>query len=187
MLRNFTEAVSICAQRGLTLCTEEQLQSEECGSCALPGEQGQFWTSSVCSPTEALTLRRLNLRNDRAAVFSHLCPYQSAKGGLHGEELRSTEWNYKDVAKECTEYLAPNGFEAVQVAPVTEHILGYQWWVKYQPVSAGLDSRSGTEEELRAMVRTCRAAGVQVIVDILMNHVASPCKKAEDLYKSGQS
>ena len=28
-----------------------------------------------------------------------------------------------------TEYLGPNGFEAVQVAPVTEHILGYQWWV----------------------------------------------------------
>ena len=31
------------------------------------------------------------------------------------------EWNYEDVAKECTEYLAPNGFDAVQVAPVTEH------------------------------------------------------------------
>ena len=31
------------------------------------------------------------------------------------------EWNYKDIAKECTEYLAPNGFDAVQVAPVTEH------------------------------------------------------------------
>lgn len=27
------------------------------------------------------------------------------------------------------DYLAPNGFEAVQVAPVTEHILGYAWWV----------------------------------------------------------
>lgn len=88
------------------------------------------------------------------------------------------EWNYNDIAKECTEYLGPNGFEAVQVSPVTEHILGYQWWVKYQPVSAGLDSRSGTEEELRAMVATCRKAGVQVIVDILMNHMASPCKKA---------
>ena len=31
------------------------------------------------------------------------------------------EWNYKDIAQECTEYLAPNGFDAVQVAPVTEH------------------------------------------------------------------
>ena len=31
--------------------------------------------------------------------------------------------------------------------------------VKYQPVSAGLDSRSGTEAEFRQMVRSCRAAG----------------------------
>ena len=28
-------------------------------------------------------------------------------------------------------------------------VLGYQWWVKYQPVSAGLDTRSGTEEDFR--------------------------------------
>ena len=33
--------------------------------------------------------------------------------------------------------------------PETFEVLGYQWWVKYQPVSAGLDTRSGTEAEFR--------------------------------------
>lgn len=180
--KTFAQASEICKQHGLTLCTEELLKS--CKDCSTCGSSGLVWTSTECSETERLTQRRLNQRNDRAGVFSELCPYESKWGGLHGEELRSSvfvklmEWNYNDIAKECTEYLGPNGFEAVQVSPVTEHILGYQWWVKYQPVSAGLDSRSGTEEELRAMVATCRKAGVQVIVDILMNHMASPCKKA---------
>jgi len=190
--KTFHEALAICQEHGLTLCAEEHVKScDECSRCAETGEHQQIWTKTPCSSTESATQRRLNLRNDRAAVFSQLCSYESARGGLHGEEPRATvlvklmEWNYDDIAKECTNYLAPNGFEAVQVSPVTEHVLGYQWWVKYQPVSAGLDSRSGTEADFRHMVQTCRAAGVQVIVDILMNHMAGPCEKARDNTKSG--
>lgn len=192
--KTFKEAVSICEEHGLTLCPAEHVFScPECKSCVEDGEHQQLWTSSKCFSTEQLTQRRLNLRNDRAAVFSELCSYESGLGGLHGEEPRATvlvklmEWNYNDIAKECTEYLAPNGFEAVQVSPVTEHIIGYQWWVKYQPVSAGLDSRSGTEAEFRQMVATCRAAGIQVVVDILMNHMAGPCKKAQQMTKRGKA
>ncbi|CAE7225764.1 amy, partial [Symbiodinium sp. KB8] len=183
--KNFSEAAAICQQSGLQLCTESQISV--CPGCTCGFENQQIWTSTACEGTEGLTQRRLSQRNDRAAVFSSFCGYQPGKGGLHGEEVRSTvfvklmEWNYKDIAQECTEYLAPNGFDAVQVAPVTEHVLGYQWWVKYQPVSAGLDTRSGTEEDFRAMVATCRAAGVQVIVDILMNHMAAPCRQARKM------
>ncbi|CAJ1402272.1 unnamed protein product [Effrenium voratum] len=173
-------ARALCEERGLQLCSAQQVRAcADCAGC------GKIWTSGTCTASEGLTQRRLNLRNDRAGVFSELCQYQPGKGGLHGEEERSAvlvklmEWNYNDIAKECTEYLAPNGFEAVQVAPVTEHVVGYQWWVKYQPVSAGLDTRSGTEAEFKAMVATCRAVGVEVIVDILMNHMASPCKEAQ--------
>jgi len=186
--KNFSEAQAICEAQSLQLCTE--VQAKSCPGCSTCGfETKQVWTSTACEGTEGLTQRRLSQRNDHAAVVSSFCGYQPGKGGLHGEEVRSTvfvklmEWNYNDIAKECVEYLAPNGFDAVQVAPVTEHVLGYQWWVKYQPVSAGLDTRSGTEAEFRAMVATCRSVGVQVIVDILMNHMASPCKAARKLKK----
>ncbi|CAE7303284.1 amy [Symbiodinium necroappetens] len=186
--KNYSEAEAICKAQSLELCTE--VQAKSCPGCSTCGfETKQVWTSTACEGTEGLTQRRLSQRNDHAAVVSRFCGYQPGKGGLHGEEVRSTvfvklmEWNYNDIAKECVEYLAPNGFDAVQVAPVTEHVLGYQWWVKYQPVSAGLDTRSGTEAEFRAMVATCRSVGVQVIVDILMNHMASPCKAARKLKK----
>eukprot|EP00913_Durusdinium_trenchii_P004413 g4092.t1 len=186
----FAGAQQICAQQGLTLCAPELLKScQGCGTShgieTMSVEHCwwmEFKQKAYCiinqraagHPTEeSLTQRRFNQRNDRASVFSSLCPYEPKMGGRHGQELRSSVLvKLMDGA-------------AVQVAPVTEHILGYQWWVKYQPVSAGLDSRSGTEEELRQMVATCRAAGVQVIVDILLNHMASPCKQAKKKSKVG--
>mmetsp|Transcript_39444 Transcript_39444/g.71065 ORF Transcript_39444/g.71065 Transcript_39444/m.71065 type:complete len:979 (+) Transcript_39444:97-3033(+) len=134
---------------------------------------------------EALIERKQFQKEQRTSVFSNFCSYQPGHGGLHGEELRSPvfvklfEWNFKDIAIECEEYLGPNGIDAVQISPVTEHILGPQWWTKYQPVSMGLNSRSGTEEELKSMIQRCKAVGVGVIVDTLMNHVARPCEAAK--------
>lgn len=121
---------------------------------------------------------------NKTFVFSQLCRYQEPFGGYQGKEKRAPviaklwEWNYVDIGKECSEFLGPNQIDAVQISPVTEHILGDAWWTKYQPVSAGLDSRSGTAEEFASMVGTCRSAGVQVMVDVVMNHIASPCKEA---------
>ena len=40
---------------------------------------------------------------------------------------------------------------APKVAPVMEHIIGPEWFTKYQPVSFRLDSRSGSASELRDM------------------------------------
>lgn len=35
------------------------------------------------------------------------------------------------------------------------------WWVRYQPVSYKLNSRSGTEEEFKKMVEDCNKVGVR--------------------------
>jgi len=121
----------------------------------------------------------------RTSVHSMLCRYQEPVGGLGGRQRRSAsyvklwEWNYADVARECQETLGPQGFDAVQLSPFTEHVKGHQWWVRYQPVSFGLNSRSGTALELRRAVATCRAAGVAIIADVVLNHMARPCHSAE--------
>ena len=49
-------------------------------------------------------------------------------------------------------------------------IQGTQWWTVYQPVSYKLDSRFGTEDEFKTMIRQCNAAGVQIVADMVLNH-----------------
>lgn len=82
------------------------------------------------------------------------------------------EWNWPSVGKECTDVLGPNGYAGVQVAPPQDSLTreGHPWWEVYQPVDYGLTSRMGNEEQFRAMVATCRAAGVKVYVDAVINH-----------------
>jgi alpha-amylase len=86
------------------------------------------------------------------------------------------EWRWADVAKECETYLGPAGFAAVQVSPPSEHAVlpGFPWWQRYQTVSYRLDqSRSGTADEFRDMVRRCAAAGVAIYVDAVINHMTA--------------
>lgn len=85
------------------------------------------------------------------------------------------EWSWNDIAKECEDYLGPNGFTAVQISPPNETrvILGRPWYERYQPVSYKLTSRSGTREELKRMISRCHAAGVKIYADAVINHMAS--------------
>ncbi|MFE7767071.1 alpha-amylase family protein [Streptomyces sp. NPDC057438] len=83
------------------------------------------------------------------------------------------EWNFASVAEECTTTLGPNGYGYVQVSPPAEHIQGSQWWTSYQPVSYRIAGRLGDATAFRAMVDTCHAAGVKVVVDTVVNHMAA--------------
>jgi alpha-amylase len=90
------------------------------------------------------------------------------------------EWRWDDVAQECETVLGPAGFSAVQVSPPSEHVdhrspklaIPYAWWARYQPVSFELLSRSGDTQAFASMVARCRAAGVGVYVDAVLNHMA---------------
>jgi len=83
------------------------------------------------------------------------------------------EWSHGDVAIECEAFLGPKKFSAVQVSPPNEHIVGDEWWTRYQPVSYALESRSGSHEAFVDMVKRCKAVGVDVIVDVVVNHMAA--------------
>ena len=83
------------------------------------------------------------------------------------------EWSWSDVAQECEDYLGPNGFDAVQTSPPMEHIVGDQWWTRYQPVSYDLVSRSGNEDQFKDMISRCAKAGVKIYADAVVNHMAA--------------
>lgn len=83
------------------------------------------------------------------------------------------EWSWEDVATECETYLGPKGFAAVQVSPPNKHIDGGQWWTRYQPVGYSFDSRSGNRGQFQNMVQRCKAAGVDIYVDAVINHMAA--------------
>ncbi|MFJ2178106.1 carbohydrate-binding module family 20 domain-containing protein [Streptomyces sp. NPDC087851] len=83
------------------------------------------------------------------------------------------EWKFDSIAKACTDTLGPAGYGYVQVSPPQEHIQGTQWWTSYQPVSYKIAGRLGDRAAFSAMVNTCHAAGVKVVADSVINHMAA--------------
>nr|WSW46151.1 alpha-amylase family glycosyl hydrolase [Streptomyces sp. NBC_01001] len=83
------------------------------------------------------------------------------------------EWRFESVARACTDALGPAGYGYVQVSPPQEHIQGSQWWTSYQPVSYKIAGRLGDRAAFKAMVDTCHAAGVKVVADSVINHMAA--------------
>ena len=86
------------------------------------------------------------------------------------------EWKWTDIASECETRLGPRGFKAVQVSPPMEHSVqdSHTWSERYQPVSYSIDrSRSGTRAEFVDMVARCKAVGVDIYVDAVINHMTN--------------
>jgi len=82
-------------------------------------------------------------------------------------------WPWVSLTDECTSTLGPEGVDWILVSPPQEDIKGSQWWTHYQPVSYQLNSQLGTADQFAAMVSACNKAGVQVIVDAVINHMAN--------------
>jgi len=90
------------------------------------------------------------------------------------------EWRWTDIAKECEAVLGPRGYKGIQISPPSEHAIVrnagafFPWWQRYQTVSYKLDqSRSGTAAELTDMVSRCKAVGVDVYADVVINHMTA--------------
>ncbi|MFF3747160.1 alpha-amylase [Streptomyces kronopolitis] len=110
-----------------------------------------------------------------AAGLATFAPWSSQAAPPGEKTVTATlfEWKYADVAKACTDQLGPDGYGYVEVSPATEHIKGDQWWTSYQPVSYKIAGRLGDRNAFASMVRTCHGAGVKVIADAVINHMAA--------------
>lgn len=101
--------------------------------------------------------------------------YRASGHALAGDVfVHLFEWKWNDIASECETQLGPNGFKAVQISPPQEDIVRAEWWTRYQPISYNIDlSRSGTRAEFISMVTRCRAVGVDIYVDAVINHMTA--------------
>nr|WP_240204284.1 carbohydrate binding domain-containing protein [Streptomyces actuosus] len=92
-----------------------------------------------------------------------------------GKDVTATlfQWNWRSVAKACTDQLGPAGYGYVEVSPATESVQGGQWWTAYQPVGYKLQNRLGNEADFADMVHTCHTAGVKVVADAVINHMTA--------------
>jgi alpha-amylase len=92
-----------------------------------------------------------------------------AKGSV-GLQMFGYNWN--SIARECTTTLGPEGVDWVLTLPPTDHIKGNEWWIHYQPTSYELNSDAGTRAEFVNMVSACKKAGVAIVTDAVVNHMA---------------
>lgn len=92
----------------------------------------------------------------------------------HSTIVHLFEWKWDDIAKECEQFLGPNGYGGVQLSPVNENAIvpGRSWFERYQPLSFKLKTRSGDEQQLKDMIQRCNKAGVRTYVDVVFNHMA---------------
>jgi alpha-amylase len=107
---------------------------------------------------------------------------QARASAVRDVSVNLFQWNWPSVARECTAVLGPRGFGSVQVSPPQNSLrrtaLGngsdtvlHPWWEVYQPADYTLNSRFGTTAQFVAMVKACRSAGVDVVVDAIVNHM----------------
>ncbi len=111
-----------------------------------------------------------------SVVFA--CVPGAALAASYEEEMviiHPFQWSYDSIAKECTEYLGPAGFDGVQISQPAEHINNTaNWWAVYQPVNfKNFTTMTGNETQLKAMIKACNDAGVKVFADAVFNQRAS--------------
>ncbi|MFF3320305.1 carbohydrate-binding module family 20 domain-containing protein [Streptomyces sp. NPDC003035] len=108
-----------------------------------------------------------------AVAVTAPAPAQAAPPGEKDVTAVMFEWKFASVAKACTEQLGPAGYGYVQVSPPQERIQGSTWWTAYQPVSYKIAGPLGDRTAFKTMVDTCHAAGVKVVADTVINHMAN--------------
>ncbi|MEU7162871.1 alpha-amylase family glycosyl hydrolase, partial [Streptomyces chrestomyceticus] len=108
-----------------------------------------------------------------AAAVTAPTPAQAVAPGGKDVTAVMFETDFASVAKACTDELGPAGYGYVQVSPPNEHLPGSPWWTAYQPVSYRIGTKLGDRSQLKSMIDTCHAAGVKVVVDAVINHMAN--------------
>jgi alpha-amylase len=85
------------------------------------------------------------------------------------------EWKFTDIEKEC-KFLGEKYFGGVQISPIQESKIeedNNSWYLRYQPISYKISSKSGSLEEFQQMITTCHEHKIRIYVDVVLNQMAN--------------
>lgn len=100
------------------------------------------------------------------------------RSGQKGAIVEFFMWPHSEVQAECA-MLAQMGYLGAKLFPAQEQVMSLEtfsgdlnpWYFAYQPVSYRLQGRMGSRDDLREAIHTCRAAGVRMYADAVINHM----------------
>ncbi len=69
--------------------------------------------------------------------------------------------------------LAKQGYSHIQITPAQKSNPDPSWWARYQPIDYGKIEGRGSLQELRRLVRKAHGCRMQVIADVVFNHMAN--------------
>jgi len=83
-------------------------------------------------------------------------------------------WKFKTIEKEL-EQIKKQGFDAIQINPVQpfKEEKEFKWWSSYQPLAFKIGNMFGTKEELKQLCASAKKEGIDIIVDVVLNHTAN--------------
>eukprot|EP01029_Cantina_marsupialis_P025823 TRINITY_DN68497_c0_g1_i1.p1 TRINITY_DN68497_c0_g1~~TRINITY_DN68497_c0_g1_i1.p1 ORF type:complete len:838 (+),score=159.11 TRINITY_DN68497_c0_g1_i1:103-2616(+) len=99
------------------------------------------------------------------------------RNGRKGAIIELFGWPFKDIAKEC-EFIGKAGYLGIKIQ-AQEHLMDMNqpfnndmnpWYFNYQPTSFAFQSRGGSRDDLKAVIKECHSHGVRVYNDAIVNH-----------------
>ena len=158
------------------------------------GETEPYNTSDlVLIPEEGNYLLDFPYAGEGEAVWSSIKPAEQDHTGADDKViLHCWNWSFDEIRENLPKIKAA-GYTAVQTSPAQPHS-GYQpgtigtgdWWMLYQPLGLHIaqadQSWLGGETELRALCDAAHELDIEVIVDVVSNHI---CNGYNDIAATG--
>lgn len=126
-----------------------------------------------------------------SAVTTNETASQAADYGLadniqDGVILHCFNWKYNDIKAMLPE-IAEAGFTSVQTSPAQPQVTSGKWYWLYQPLGFYVGTNDlGTKADLQALCDEAENYGVNVVVDVVANHLAGDHSNIQSDLKDSQ-
>lgn len=108
--------------------------------------------------------------------------YEEEQGAI----LHAWDWSFKNVIDNI-DAISAAGYKSIQVSPIQGNIdingemtSAEKWWVLYQPINFKIGNKQlGTKEEFENMCKIAHSKGINIIVDVIVNHTGNTLTDAD--------